>query len=301
MAGSGIRAGVVVAHGFSGDRNTMEALSESLARAGYMVLSLDMSGHGMNRNPLVSGTGGTDQLVGDIEAGVGFLRQCRASSRRESQCWATRWGRTGRAGLRLAHGRRRRPRHAGRQHRHAGARAAAQRALSVCRARPARNPTQRHDRGGGPRPAWTRLRSARPTATSRPAPPCGSCRFPAWCTAPYRLAGAFAEIVSWLDQVTGFPARAASPARWQNPVGPPLLWLAFLLVLPGLGLLLAHLAPEPPAGLQRRLAGLLALPLALLLPLPLLPSGAPACSRARAPPTATSPTWPRPACCSSSA
>jgi hypothetical protein len=45
-SGGQLRAGVVVAHGFAGDRNTMEGLSESLALAGYVVVSLDMSGHG---------------------------------------------------------------------------------------------------------------------------------------------------------------------------------------------------------------------------------------------------------------
>ncbi len=43
--------GLVLAHGFAGDRRTMSSAARRLARAGLAVLTLDLSGHGENRNP----------------------------------------------------------------------------------------------------------------------------------------------------------------------------------------------------------------------------------------------------------
>jgi hypothetical protein len=85
---------------------------------------------------------------------------------------------------------------------------------------------------------------------------------------------AFAEVVNWLDQVTGFPARAVLPALVANPLGSRLAWLEFVLVLPGLGLLLAQLAPAAPLDSMRtRWRDLALLPVAMLLPLPFLAVG----------------------------
>lgn len=43
---------VVVAHGFAGSRQLMEAMSLSLARAGYRALAFDFQGHGRNPAPM---------------------------------------------------------------------------------------------------------------------------------------------------------------------------------------------------------------------------------------------------------
>lgn len=63
--------------------------------------------------------------------------------------------------------------------------------------------------------------------------------------------------------------RAVSPLAYvENPLGPKLRWLSFLLVLPGLGLLLARFAPVPePVDRHARWFDLALLALALLLPL----------------------------------
>ncbi len=69
---------VVVSHGFAGSRQLMEALSLTLARAGYLVIAFDFKGHGQNPEPMsgdVTSTDGvTAQLVAEtrsiIEAGL---------------------------------------------------------------------------------------------------------------------------------------------------------------------------------------------------------------------------------------
>ena len=52
---------VVIAHGFAGSRQLMEAYALGLARAGYPVASFDFSGHGRNPSPM---TGDIDSLEG---------------------------------------------------------------------------------------------------------------------------------------------------------------------------------------------------------------------------------------------
>lgn len=58
---------VVVAHGFGGSRQMMEAISLSLARAGYSVVAFDFIGHGRHAKPLSPAietlTGTTQDLV----------------------------------------------------------------------------------------------------------------------------------------------------------------------------------------------------------------------------------------------
>ncbi len=63
---------VVVAHGFAGSRQLMQALSYHLARAGYTVLAYDSEGHG--RNPL--------PMSGDVTAIDGTTRLLVAELRR---------------------------------------------------------------------------------------------------------------------------------------------------------------------------------------------------------------------------
>ncbi|GAA0779312.1 alpha/beta hydrolase [Roseibium denhamense] len=57
---------VVVAHGFAGSRQLMEAYSLALARAGYVVAAFDFEGHGRNPVPMsgdVDAIEGTTQLL----------------------------------------------------------------------------------------------------------------------------------------------------------------------------------------------------------------------------------------------
>ena len=57
---------VVIAHGFAGSRQLMEAYALTLAQAGYVALSFDFEGHGRNPTPMsgdVSRIDGTTQLL----------------------------------------------------------------------------------------------------------------------------------------------------------------------------------------------------------------------------------------------
>ena len=63
---------VVIAHGFAGSRQMMEAYSLTLAHAGYLVLAFDFAGHGQNRLPMMGDVGSVDgvtrQLVSQTRA-----------------------------------------------------------------------------------------------------------------------------------------------------------------------------------------------------------------------------------------
>lgn len=63
---------VVVAHGFAGSRQLMQAFSLTLARAGYAVLAFDFEGHGRNPVP----------MSGDVDAIDGTTRLLIAETRR---------------------------------------------------------------------------------------------------------------------------------------------------------------------------------------------------------------------------
>ncbi|MCR9150078.1 MAG: alpha/beta hydrolase [Rhodobacteraceae bacterium] len=59
---------VVIAHGFAGSRPLMEAFALTLARAGYLVVSYDLEGHGANPVPMsgdVSRIDGTTRILMD--------------------------------------------------------------------------------------------------------------------------------------------------------------------------------------------------------------------------------------------
>jgi dienelactone hydrolase len=64
---------VVLVHGFSGDREFMSTLARRIAQNGYAVLSIDVRGHGANRNPFSSSVDG-GALRKDIRRAVTFLR-----------------------------------------------------------------------------------------------------------------------------------------------------------------------------------------------------------------------------------
>jgi Serine aminopeptidase, S33 len=64
--GSARAPAVVIAHGFAGSRQLMEAYALTLARAGYVAVSFDFEGHGRNPNPMsgdITSVDGTTQLL----------------------------------------------------------------------------------------------------------------------------------------------------------------------------------------------------------------------------------------------
>jgi len=65
---------IVLMHGFAGDRLSLSSLARRLAAAGYAVLAIDASGHGENRNPLLRGFVRSDAFQGDLAAAVDHLR-----------------------------------------------------------------------------------------------------------------------------------------------------------------------------------------------------------------------------------
>ena len=67
--------GVVLIHGFSGDRVLMSGLARRLAENGYAVLAIDVNGHGENRNPFNGGEAETDSLRANVKTAVDYLRE----------------------------------------------------------------------------------------------------------------------------------------------------------------------------------------------------------------------------------
>jgi dienelactone hydrolase len=65
---------VVVMHGFAGDRLSMSGFSRRLAAAGYAVLAIDARGHGQNRNAFARSWAVADYFFPDLRAAVDFLR-----------------------------------------------------------------------------------------------------------------------------------------------------------------------------------------------------------------------------------
>jgi dienelactone hydrolase len=66
--------GVVLIHGFSGDRQIMSTLARRLAENGYAVLAIDVNGHGENRNPFTGGEAESSSLREDVKQAVDYLR-----------------------------------------------------------------------------------------------------------------------------------------------------------------------------------------------------------------------------------
>src|SRR6266481_3247299 len=66
--------GVVLIHGFSGDRRIMSTLARRLAENGYGVLAIDVNGHGENRNPFNGGEAESDALRENVKRAVDYLR-----------------------------------------------------------------------------------------------------------------------------------------------------------------------------------------------------------------------------------
>ncbi len=64
---------VVLVHGFTADREIMSVLARRIAQNGYAVLTIDVRGHGANRNPFVYDFMNAS-LRPDVKAAVDFLR-----------------------------------------------------------------------------------------------------------------------------------------------------------------------------------------------------------------------------------
>jgi hypothetical protein len=66
QSGASAAPAVVIAHGFAGSRQLMEAYALTLARAGYVAVSFDFEGHGRNPTPMsgdVTRIDGTTRLL----------------------------------------------------------------------------------------------------------------------------------------------------------------------------------------------------------------------------------------------
>lgn len=262
-------AGVVVAHGFAGDRHSMQGLCESLAAAGYSVLSLDLSGHGMNRNPLASPLAASDRLVPDIRAGVDFLAGTLGIDPRHIAVLGHSMG----ARATLDYGS------------SAGAGVAGLVMLAgsseLPGPRPPRNTLFLYAERDLPGVAEAIRRKAAALAglvqveegrtygdfsagTALRVVQVAGVVHGTIISAPQ----AFSEVLDWLDRSTGFPARATAPAPITPAPMERLLWLGLLATLPGLGLLLARLAPPSTAATTLPAwTDIALLPAALLLPL----------------------------------
>ena len=64
---------VVLIHGFTADREIMSVLARWIAQNGYAVLTIDVRGHGANRNPFGGGSPSSG-LRADVKAAVDFMR-----------------------------------------------------------------------------------------------------------------------------------------------------------------------------------------------------------------------------------
>jgi dienelactone hydrolase len=65
---------LILGHGISSDRTNLSSLARRLAESGFAVLTLDLRGHGENRNPFPIGRARADALAPDFAAAVDFLR-----------------------------------------------------------------------------------------------------------------------------------------------------------------------------------------------------------------------------------
>jgi dienelactone hydrolase len=65
---------LVLVHGYAGDRRQLSSLARRLAASGTAVLAIDLDGHGENRNPFRGSDARGDAFGADLRAAVDFLR-----------------------------------------------------------------------------------------------------------------------------------------------------------------------------------------------------------------------------------
>jgi dienelactone hydrolase len=268
---------IVLMHGFAGDRLSLSSLARRLAASGYAVLAIDASGHGENRNPWRGGFVRSDAFQGELAAAVDHLRLSPFVDSERIALMGHSMG----AGAALDFATR-----------DAGIDAAVLISGGWRLDGPYRPPNalflvaERDPSGIRDRAA---LLVARLAGVERAEAGRAYGNFASGTAV--RLAvvpgadhlsivwrgDAVREMVAWLDSAFGVsraPAEAPTDARI-----PALVWmaLAFVGVLPGLGLLVAWLAGRrDPLPALRRGRGLAALAVAFAAAMPLLATGTPA-------------------------
>jgi hypothetical protein len=249
--------GIVLMHGFAGDRNALSGLARRVASAGYAVLGIDARGHGQNRNPYSASFASADTFLPDLRAAVDFLRVSPLVD-------GSRIAVMGDSGLDAAvmisggwrlHGPYRPsnalfiyasddPERIKRRSRELAARLAGAPEVEVGSVY---GRAERHD------------------AVRVVEVPGVNHQTIIWGEEAAR------EIVAWLD--VAFRAERAAAPDLADPRAPlvPWLWLSLLLLLPGLGQLVGQLVPQASwRGGDGRALGLLALAGAFAVTLPLL-------------------------------
>jgi dienelactone hydrolase len=267
---------VVLMHGFAGDRLSLSSLARRLATAGYAVLAIDARGHGENRNPMGRGFVRSDAFYQEFAAAVDYLRSSPLVDGARIAVMGHSMGAS--AALDFAT-------------RDSGIDAAVAISGGSRLEGPYRPPNALFlVAEGDPAPIRNHAAAlaARLASVPRVEPGSAYGAFESGTAVELAVVGgdhlsivwrsdALREIVAWLDRVFG--REPTSPEVPADPRVPALLAmaLAFALVLPGLGLLVAWLAPRgeelPAAGRARRLG---AFALAFALTMPLLATGTPA-------------------------
>jgi dienelactone hydrolase len=268
--------GVVLVHGYAGDRVGMSVLARKLADASHAVLAIDVRGHGENRNPYTRSHADASSLYAEMAAAVDFLR---ASPHADGMRIAV-MGHSMGAGAALDYGTRDSgidavvlidggwslfgpfpPPNAlfvyGEHTERMGARARelAARLVGVDRIEVGKTygDVSRH----------TGVRTFEVPGANHASL--------MWDET------ASAEIIAWLDAVFGRSRESGATFRDPRASRLPWIYLAALLALPGFGLCVGRIAPRAPEpGPEGRARGLGALALALVLAMPLLSLGAPA-------------------------
>jgi len=268
--------GVVLMHGFGSDRRFSSSMARRLAQAGYAVLAIDARGHGQNRNPFLRSYGRPEFFQPDLAAAVDFLR---ASPFCDGSRLAV-MGHSMGAGAVLDYATRDsgldaavmvaggwtaqgpyRPRNALFIFAEGDPERIKQRSLALAAQLAgvdAVEPGKRY----GDFARGSAVRAYEVAATNH--------AFIVWNDVALR------EIIAWLDAV--FDLARASPPQTGDPrlVAVAVLFVAMLLVLPGLGVVVGRLVPAAEAfGESGRARGLGALAVALAATLPLLAVGSP--------------------------
>jgi dienelactone hydrolase len=266
---------IALMHGFAGDRASLSSLARRLAAAGYAVLAIDARGHGENRSPLQRGFVRADVFHEEFAAAIDHLRLSpfvdgerlvvmgHSMGAGAALDFATRD--SGLDGAVLISGGWRaegpyRPPNAlflvaERDPPKVRARAA------ELAARLAEVPDADPGRSYGDVAAGTAVRLAVVPGVDHLSI--------VWRSEPLR------EMLAWLDRIFAVERPAADPPRDERIPALLAMGTAFPLVLPGLGLLVAWLAPARDALRAKGARGLLALAAALVAALPLLAAGSP--------------------------
>ncbi len=267
---------LILAHGVSSDRTNLSALARKLAGSGFAVLTLDLRGHGENRNPFPATYGRADFLGPDFAAAVDFLRTSPLVDGSRIAVLGHSMG----AGAALDFATRDSGLDAVVAISGGWSLLGPQRppnvllifAASDLERIKTRSAAVAEELAGGAQPALgaTSGDFRQGTALRRVEIPGVDHATIIWSDL------AFSEIVAWLDSAFGREPNGAPPPR--DPRGPvvALLGVLMVLVLPGLGLLIGGLTPttEHLADASRPL-GLLLLAAALVATMPLVSLGRP--------------------------